>query len=91
MLTPQEKIIRHREAKRRWQKNNRARYNGYRRLWRQKKRNEALTDKHCLLCEILMVDNAYGTRLYCRDCVDRFKQRTKNHNKRYRRKLNKVV
>lgn len=60
-----------RESRERWRIDNRDHINAKRRELRLRKKAER-TEGHCRLCEIRLKGNNHGTKVYCRDCVDRF-------------------
>jgi uncharacterized CHY-type Zn-finger protein len=84
-MTDQERLKSRKETLRRYRAKNREKINTYRRQWRRQKRNRFFEGKVCPLCEMLLVDNCFKSRIYCEDCIKRFKNNTKNHSKRMSR------
>lgn len=85
IVTPDERKQNRKETLRRFYNKNKDKINSFRRELRKKKRNKLLQGRFCPLCEMVLEDNNFGIRIYCRDCVNRFKDRTRNHSKRVNR------
>lgn len=79
----------YRETKKNWAILNRLRINAKRRELRIRKKAKKMKGKVCLLCEIRMdyKDYSYGTRLYCKDCNQRYADKVRRH--RWQRYYNK--
>lgn len=67
------------ETKEKWRQLNKNRINARRRELRKLRKNDKMKDKCCLLCEIRMIGNSYGTRLYCKDCNERKPEKVGRH------------
>lgn len=67
------------ETKERWFQMNKVRVNARRRELRKLKKSVKMEGKYCLLCEIRMAGNSYGTRVYCKDCNTRYPDRVRRH------------
>ena len=82
-----------RASRERWRLANRDRINARRRELRAIKKKESTGDKKCPRCEIFLKGNNHGTKVYCRDCVNRFKKQLSRDRCRryYKRKKDGII